>query len=158
MIRRSMPVALAVLAGAVLSGIGLAGASTGSGSDQTFRVRENLTSFATVDVGPAGLSPGDEALYHFKVHTLGGRPIGINDPVCTVLTPLSGGLAHCVGTARLTAGDLEWAGDLPRKGRRFRFSVTGGTGAFRGATGQIDVRWTNPPTNTKVLVTVHLGP
>ncbi len=145
-----------VLVGLAVGGASLAGASASGGSSQTSRFRETVTSFATVDVGAAGVSPGDEAIYHLQVRTLKGKLVGTNDGVCTVLTPVSNALAHCVGTVRLPGGNLEWAGDLPLTARRFTLAATGGTGVYRDAAGEAIVRWENPPTNTKALVTVHL--
>jgi len=37
------------------------------------------------------------------------------------------------------------------------FAITGGTGSYRDAAGQIGVRYTNPPTNAKVIVTIWLA-
>jgi len=152
-IRRSVIVLVGVLAVAV-GGVGFASAT--HSSKQTLRVREAVTSSALVDVGTSGLSAGDEVIYHLRIRTLAGKPFGVNDAVCTVLTPVSAGVAHCVGTARLPRGSLEWAGVLPLRAVRSQFAVSGGTGIYRSAAGQVFARWTNPPTNTRALVTVQL--
>jgi hypothetical protein len=150
---------LALLTVLGLAGAGLAGASQRSGgqtpSGTTIRLHETITTLAHVDVGPRGLSVGDEAVYRLRIRTLDGQPAGWNYAVCTVLAPVSLALTHCVGTGVLPNGRIDWAGNLGLHARHLQFSITGGTGAYRAVRGEIFVRYTNPPRNTRVLVTIH---
>ncbi len=157
MIRSSLIAASAIGAVLAVGGAGFASAASPAAHDQTFRVRETITAVASVDAAPAGLSAGDESILHLQIKSLAGKPIGVNNAVCTVLAPVSAGLAHCVGTGSLPGGTIEWGGDLSLSGERDTFAVTGGTGVYRDAAGQINVRYTNPPTNTKVIVTIRLA-
>ena len=141
---------------AVAAGTGAFASAAGT-SGQTFTVREKVKSFQLVDVGGPGISPGDEAIYRLRVNALDGTRLGVNNAVCTVLTPVGANLAHCVGTARLPGGTIEWAGVLRLDRLHSNFAVTGGTGAYRAAAGQVFTHWTNPPTNTRALVTVQLA-
>ena len=146
-----------VLLGVLVAAVGGSGLANAAGSSsQTFRVRETVTSLAQVDVGAPGLSPGDEAIYHLRIDTPAGKQIGANNVVCTILTPLSNALAHCVGTARFPAGTLEFGGIFRLQSANSTFAVTGGTGAYSSASGQGFVRWLDFPTDTKAVVTVQL--
>jgi len=157
MIRSSLIAAAAIGAALAVGGAGFASASGPAAHGQTFRVRETITAVGSVDVAPAGLSVGDESILHLRISSLAGQPIGVNDAVCTVLAPVSAGLTHCVGTGSLPGGTIEWGGDLSLTAESDTFAVTGGTGTYRDAAGQINVRYTNPPTNTKVIVTIRLA-
>jgi len=157
MIRSSLIAAAAIGAALAVGGAGFASASGPAAHGQTFRVRETITAVGSVDVAPAGLSVGDESILHLKISSLAGRPIGMNDAVCTVLAPASAALTHCVGTGSLPGGTIEWGGDLSLTAESDTFAVTGGTGTYRDAAGQINVRYTNPPTNTRVIVTIRLA-
>jgi hypothetical protein len=157
MIRSSLIAGTAIAAALAVGGAGFASAASPAAQSQTLRVRETITAVASVDAAPAGLSAGDESILHLRITSLAGKPIGVNNAVCTVLAPVSAGLAHCVGTGSLPGGTIEWGGDLSLSGERDTFVVTGGTGVYRDAAGQINVRYTNPPTNTKVIVTIRLA-
>jgi hypothetical protein len=157
MIRSSLIALTAIGAALAVGGAGFASAASPSAHGRTFRVRETITAVGSVDAAPAGLSAGDESILHLQIATLAGKAIGVNDPVCTVLAPVSAGLAHCVGTGILPGGTIEWGGDLRLDAGPDTFAITGGTGSYRDAAGQIGVRYTNPPTNTKVLVTIRLA-
>lgn len=154
-IRPTVVAVICLVSGLVVGGSALA-ASSPSSHGRTFRIRQITTSLVPVDVGAPGLSVGDGAVYHTQFRSLGGRPIGQNHAACTVLTPLTAALAHCVGTAELPGGTIEWAGDLGLTAERFTLALTGGTGAYRGAQGQVTVRYTNPPTNTRSIATIEL--
>ena len=142
---------------AALAGGGVSFANAASGSGQSLRVRETVTSFAQVDVGPSGLSPGDEAIYRLRIDTPSGTRIGTNNVICTILTPSADALAHCVGTARFADGTLEFAGALSLHRAHAAFAVTGGTGTYDSASGQANLRWLNFPTDTEALVSVQLA-
>ena len=157
MLRSSLIAVAAIGAAVAVGGAGFASAASPAAHGHTIRVRETITAVGSVDVAPAGLSVGDESILHLRIASLAGRQIGVNNAVCTVLAPLSAALTHCVGTGSLPGGTIEWGGDLSLNAERDSFAVTGGTGAYRDAAGQIDIRYTNPPTNTKVIVTVRLA-
>jgi hypothetical protein len=64
------------------------------------------------------------------------RKMGSNHGYCLVITQR---LSHCVGTARLMGGTIEYSANLTGSSSDFRVAVNGGTGAFKGAEGQVTI-------------------
>ncbi|MER6379204.1 allene oxide cyclase barrel-like domain-containing protein [Streptomyces sp. NPDC001118] len=89
------------------------------------------------DVGAPGLSVGDEFVYADKLFR-GGKQIGEDGSSCQV-TKLHGSkiVTNCVLSVQLPDGQLT-AQSLWTKGSdTVRMAITGGTGAYRGATGEL---------------------
>ena len=89
------------------------------------------------DVGEHGLSVGDEFVYSDKLFK-GGKQVGEDGSSCQV-TKLVGErtTTNCVLSVQLPDGQLT-AQSLWTKGSdTVRMAVTGGTGAYRGATGEL---------------------
>lgn len=113
------------------------------------------------DLQPKGASLGDEFLLT-QTLTEGGTEIGTGDITCTYVrvvpapkgkTPLAVSV-QCVGIARIGADTLTYQGlntFAPGGVAVSRFAVTGGTGAFRAATGELRVTETGKGTSTIAL-------
>ncbi|WP_431776776.1 allene oxide cyclase barrel-like domain-containing protein [Streptomyces cucumeris] len=89
------------------------------------------------DVGARGLSVGDEFVYSDKLFQ-NGKQVGQDGSSCQV-TKLVGEkiTTNCVLSVQLPDGQLT-AQSLWTKGTdTVRMAVTGGTGAYRGATGEL---------------------
>ena len=137
----------------LLTAICVAGASAASaagGSDATIKALEVRTSVDQVDVGPAGLSPGDEFILGGRLRNLADTTtIGRARDVCTVLATGGSNLPlHCVTVVWLSGGTLELAG-FASGGPFFRLAITGGTGAYDTAHGQLAAK--PGPNNTTLL-------
>jgi hypothetical protein len=103
---------------------------------QTIVVKSELTSFHFVDVGPSGVSPGDETTYTKKLTTPAGNVIGFTHGTCVVITvagtePQS---AECQSTNRFGGGTIEVDG-LDHLKEPQTFAIVGGTGRYRDAGG-----------------------
>ena len=101
-----------VVCGAVALALGGSWATAGTTDDdhvQTIVVKSELTSFHFVDVGPSGVSPGDETTYTKKLTTPAGNVIGFTHGTCVVITvagtePQS---AECQSTNRFGGGTTQ---------------------------------------------------
>jgi hypothetical protein len=89
-----------------------------------------------VDLTRRGFSIGDEFTFNSVFWNADQtQRVGANHGYCVVLTRR---LSHCSGTARLMGGTLEFAGNSANASR-FSIAITGGTGPFKGAEGQVTV-------------------
>jgi hypothetical protein len=125
------------LVAVVVGGGTLAFASSGDAEHATFRLIEIRTAVYHVDVGPSGLSVGDEYIFASQLRNRENtRSVGAANDVCTVLTP-TGALVHCVTTIRLTAGTIELAGVADPTRSFFTLGITGGTDGYDDVRGQL---------------------
>jgi hypothetical protein len=144
----AIPLALAL----VVSDFTLA-AGTGMGSDrgQVQTIRLTATSFAAkdVDLGPRGLSLGD---YFVATENLfrQGTKAGTDHATCTLtrLEPRTGApkrfAAQCLITlvlpdGQVTAQGVRTGALSQRQPPRFTLAITGGTGAYTTARGQVRI-------------------
>lgn len=141
-LRLSSALALVVAA----TGVTIATASSSGGNgDKRFHVLQvtrdagtdvilDLDHSATAD-NPAPDTAGDEDVFtaDFYAH---GKKVGFDGGVCKLVRPPA--LFHCVGTNKFAKGDLtaQFLHDYSQGGSG-RFAITGGTGAYRGASGQV---------------------
>jgi hypothetical protein len=119
-----------------LSGSWAAAGATDDDHVQTIVVKSNLTSFHFVDVGPAGVSPGDETTFTKKLTTPNGGVVGFSHGTCVVITVLGNDpqSAECQSTVRIGRGTLQVDG-LDRLKEPQTFAIVGGTGRYRDAGG-----------------------
>ncbi|MDO0929405.1 hypothetical protein QQY24_29825 [Streptomyces sp. TG1A-8] len=104
------------------------------------------------DVGTPGLSVGDEFVYSDKLFQ-NGKQVGEDGSSCQV-TKLDGAkvTTNCVLSVQLPDGQLT-AQSLWTKGTdTVRMAVTGGTGAYRGATGELTCNDIQTPRETYHIV------
>ncbi len=137
----------AALAVAALALAGTASADTGAkshGHDRTIALTQADTTLQPtfVDTGKPGPSAGDLAVIHDGVK-LNGAPAGSYNQVCT-LAALGGSPFtsefECVGSITLKDGTITMAGPfVPAKAEQSA-AITGGTGQYRTARGEVVIR------------------
>lgn len=90
-----------------------------------------------LDLGAQGVSVGDEYIY---ANVLGrhGRPVGTDGSSCLV-TSIDGGkvTTNCVLSVKLPEGQITAQSLWTTGDSTLRMAITGGTGAYRGATGEL---------------------
>ena len=125
--------AAAAIVGLVVGGASLASADGGS-SDRQFVLIERQVSQHFVDLGDAGLSVGDHAVFRSVFKTPGGANAGDVNVVCTLVSKTA---ARCEATARLQRGTLELSGLFNITSPDIRLAIVGGTGVYDRARGQL---------------------
>jgi hypothetical protein len=104
-----------------------------------------------IDLGAKGFGPGDEYVLSDRLYLI-GRRVGRDVGTCTVVT--AEGDAVCDVVLVLRAGQLVVHGLLPATGHAFRLAVTGGTGRYATARGDVLLR----QGETSSSLTVRLAP
>jgi hypothetical protein len=96
-----------------------------------------------VDVGAPGPSAGDQVILHDGLNRPDGSPAGSLQQACTMIaagpSPMAGTF-ECIGSITLAEGTLTIAGPFSPGAPVQASAVTGGTGAFRAARGEVTVR------------------
>src|SRR2546429_926656 len=151
---RARILAMGVTIAALVLGTTVWAAGAGDiSSPQTLHLVSLVKQGTILDLGPSGPSLGDEqvasgALLH------GGQQVGRFSFVCTwtgVHTHHAN--EHCVGSGEIAGGQITFDG-LSRTDRsRHVWAVTGGTGTYRNARGQVLIK---DVTNTKSRATIEL--
>jgi len=136
--RRSIAGAALVvaLAALVLAATGVAFGNGGHSDRHRLVLYERQTSFSLNDPANDGPTPGDAAVStsdlfrdaHFK-HKVGTVVIA-----CTVIDQHE---LECGATGHLRGGDVQVNGTAPIETKPASLAITGGTGKFRGANGEI---------------------
>jgi hypothetical protein len=124
---------------AAVIAVALAATGCGSGSDQTeLSLTLKGSEDQMVDNPPHGLSGGDMFVGADTAFDRAGKRIGTGLGVCvlTVTKPLSG---QCNDTLTLPDGQLTIQGGGPFKERSSSRAIIGGTGAYAGARGTVEV-------------------
>ena len=150
MLRITLPrtiIAAGIAATAIL-GIAASASSSGSsrpdGKVHVLNVQRDIGHEFYVDVdGPETSdefrpdSIGDQNLFNGKFY-LRGKQVGRDGGVCSLVQLPS--IYHCVATNWFDEGQLtvQWLGDFSAAGPG-RFAITGGTGKYRGARGEVTV-------------------
>jgi hypothetical protein len=134
--RRLIPFgALMLVLGIAVGGGTLASASsTASAQTMTLIAVDVPKSDIYVNVGSKGDGPGDTNLFR-EALLRDGKRVGVTEIMCTAM---SRSAARCWGTMRLPGGTLEAAGAI-HFARSFSVPVLGGTGTYRGASGELTV-------------------
>jgi len=118
-----------------------------------------------LDLPPSGLSEGDTRVFNLAVYDASNtRQIGRLDGACQVTDPPDEAresriVAQCVKTFVLNGGSITVQGNAAyAKLTNFPFpavqAITGGTGAYRGARGQINL----VAQGAKLIQTMQLSP
>jgi hypothetical protein len=124
------------VAALVLATTGVASGSRGHSDRHRLVFYERQTSFQFVDPANDGPTPGDQAVStsdlfrdaHFA-HKVGSVLIS-----CAIVTTSE---LECAATAHLRGGDVQVNGAVPLETQPASLAITGGTGKFRGANGEI---------------------
>jgi hypothetical protein len=132
-----MTAGVGALVAMAIGGASFASASGDKSGGVTIVVIEKTTSQRFVDLGKAGPSPGDMFFFASQFWNASQTDkVGTNRGHC-VLELQS--VAHCVGTARLLGGRLEFAGETTTTGSDSIIAITGGTGTLDGAEGHVTI-------------------
>jgi hypothetical protein len=164
--------AVAAIAATTLAagGVTLASADSGGSSDgnggqtiKLFTVLQKPT--ADIDLGDEGFSLGDQQVFSDDVFAKkGGAKLGFDAGVCTIVRVTDpktfAGTAQCVVTVSLAEGQIAAQGlvtfvgdELPAP---FDIAITGGTGAYKDAGGQVTVEELNA-TDTNLTLQLSGG-
>jgi hypothetical protein len=118
----------------------------GKRKGDTLRLVAVESQSAFIDLGDPGPSLGDEIVFS-EVLKKRGREAGTSGGVCvaTEVTPPYTSITYqCVATLSLDRGQitLQGLGEIQGEGDMgpFRLAITGGTGAYRGASGEATFR------------------
>jgi len=150
---------LAVLMCAVaLAAVAFGGLSPALGSNgdddeshHVIRVVSITTEEEFVDVGAEGFSLGDQFVFSSK-ELKGGEEVGHSGVACT-FTSLERGEIQCVGTTWFEDGQITLQGLIAGEPQNFVVPITGGSGKYEGAEGELHVRSVS---DTKEILTFHL--
>jgi hypothetical protein len=158
--RRRLPLgvlAILVLAGASLPAASASSSDTRSSDDDevdVIRVRAVAVSEAFLDLDGSGGNPtiGDQFVFSSDFFR-GGKKIGFDGGFCTLVRLPA--LLECVGTNSLPGGQLtaqgllDYGPDFASEGP-FKLAITGGTGRYKTAHGQVRVIDRPSPENDSV--------
>jgi hypothetical protein len=132
--------------------------SAGGGKQQTIRLLAVFTEFdANIDVGAPGFSLGDEVVFSGNL-LQNGKQVGRIGVVCTFVSTANADRveAQCPTTSILPGGQITTQGTIVNRSLNFTLPITGGSGQFQGAGGQVVSRDISTPTQPQVKLTFHL--
>jgi hypothetical protein len=125
------------------------------GHGQTFTLNAVQTADEFLDLGATGLTSGDQIIFATAV-SRDGRSAGVTGGSCTVTTlgPNNTFTASCQATARLRGGLITTQALVTfRNGLQppFTLAITGGTGRYSGAGGEVEVRQISDTTEDYIV-------
>ena len=135
--------------------------STASGHTdkrQTIRVTAVFTEFdASIDVGAPGFSLGDEVVFAGNL-LQNGKQVGRVGVVCTFVSTANADRveAQCPTTSILPGGQITTQGTIVNRSLNFTLPITGGSGRYQGAGGQVVSRDVSTPTQPQVELSFQL--
>ena len=138
----------ALLMAMVAGGITIASASSKAGGTTTIKVTSKTTDFRGIDEGPQGGGIGDEFVVR-KSLSQNGKWVGQEQMTCEAVF---GGRAMCTAGFKFAKrGQIVTTAvvNLFPRVAQYNVPITGGSGEFKGARGQVLV--TNPTKNTSEL-------
>ena len=150
---------MALVVGAVSPALG-SSASTASGhaDGQTIRVTAVFTEFdPNIDVGAPGFSLGDEVVFAGNL-LQNGKQVGRVGVVCTFVSTANADRveAQCPATATLPGGQITIQGVIVNRALNWTLPITGGSGRYDRARGQVVSRDISTPTQPQVELTFQL--
>jgi hypothetical protein len=138
---------------------GSASRSSGHGDRrQTLRVTAVFTEFdPNIDVGAPGFSVGDMVVFSGNL-VRQGQQVGRIGVVCTFVSTQNAGRveAQCPTTSILPDGQITTQGTIVNRSLNFTLPITGGSGRYQGAGGQVVSRDVSTPTQPQVELTFQL--
>ena len=132
--------------------------SSGHGHKQTIRLLAVFTEFdPNIDVGAAGFSLGDEVVFSGNL-LRNGKQVGRIGVVCTFVSTANAARveAQCPTTSILPGGQITTQGTIVNRSLNFTLPITGGSGQYQGAGGQVVSRDASTPTQPQVELTYQL--
>jgi hypothetical protein len=154
---------MALVVGAVGPALGSSSQGAASSSSghadkrQTIRVLAVFTEFAEIDAGAPGFSLGDEVVFSGNL-LRNGKQVGRYGVVCTFVSTANAARveAQCPTTAILPGGQITTQATIVNRSLNVTLPITGGSGRFQGAGGQLVQRDVSTPTQPQVELTFHL--
>jgi hypothetical protein len=146
--------------GAVISltalAVGVVSPALGSSGDdpdgeRVIRVVSINTEEEFLDLGAEGPSLGDEFIFTSKL-LRSGNEVGHTGVVCT-FTSLEREEVQCLATASFSHGQITVQGLIAGEPETFVLPITGGSGSYEGADGELHVREVS---DTREILTFHL--
>jgi hypothetical protein len=156
---RRLTLGTAALAAGALAVPALAPAS-GDGGKLTLEVIARTVDEAELDLGEEGFGIGDQFVFTEDLFRTDGRPTGQAGGSCTVVRadePARTATVHCVATLAFPRGQVTVQGLVTfteEEARPFTIAVTGGTGRYQGAGGEMVIDEREDPARYKL--TLHL--
>jgi hypothetical protein len=141
---------LAIVAALTLVGGVVGWRSSASTGPATIRVVDRQFGYTRVDVGKAGLSPGDSEVITTRIFNkrVTEKPIGSGRFICTFTNGLN---RTCIATIGLPKGQIVATGAV-RYRQLYELAVVGGTGLYDDARGTVTViRTTRKPAREILL-------
>ena len=142
----------------IAAGVMAAGAASGSSSrddrgGQVIRLHTKQIRQGFVDHGDPGFSVDDQFVFSNDLYKNGVK-VGEDGGTCTVTRIASGpATLHCLGTNSLPGGQISAQG-FASPGEPFVLAITGGTGRYLGARGQVFGENTSPTEmNLRIVLT-----
>jgi hypothetical protein len=143
---------IAVVALAVGIALPAAGSTGNAAQDHAIRVTAVTTEQKLLDLGGPGFSLGNEIVFSQKL-LQGANQVGHDGSVCTEVS-VTRQEAQCIATYSFPGGQITaqalviFGSTVPYDG-----SITGGTGKYEGAKGELHVQNVSP---TEGILTFHL--
>jgi hypothetical protein len=140
MFNKTTVIALAIAIGAVFAAASFASDNSASHNARPLTAFAVVTAFTQVDVdGDGKLSVGDELVLQANDYDkAGGTQIGTGTVTCVAIDATAGNF-DCQGSDALPGGEIRESGRIVGSDpTHFHWAVTGGTGKYRGAGGQLD--------------------
>jgi hypothetical protein len=137
---------------------GAGSTASGHADRQTIRVTAVFTEFdPNIDVGAEGFSLGDEVVFSGNL-LRNGVQVGRVGVVCTFVSTANPDRveAQCPTTSILPGGQITTQGTIVNRSLNFTLPITGGSGRYQGAGGQVVSRDISTPTQPQVELTFHL--
>jgi hypothetical protein len=145
-LKRCSAVLAVVALGVLVFDTGVAAAHGDRGKSKSLRIVAVDAVEEYIDVGVPGLSLGDQFVFSETLR-IDRRDVGRSGGVCTItrgVPPYDVVDAQCVVTLRLRRGQITLQGLNEVQGEDdpgpFQLAITGGTGKFRGASGEATFR------------------
>lgn len=113
---------------------------------QTMRLTAYLLVGEEIDLGAPGRSVGDQFVFSGRLENASGKRVGRINGYC-VISDLKRNAGPCTMTASLRGGQITTEGEqraIPTP-RTAKNAVTGGTGQYRAARGEVVQRFVTPP-------------
>jgi Allene oxide cyclase barrel like domain len=133
---------LLIAAGVMAAGAASDTSSPDDGGGQVIRLTTKQVHQGFVDHGTPGFSVDDQFVFSNDLYR-NGEKVGEDGGTCTVTRIASAPTLHCLGTNSLPGGQISVQG-LAAPGEPFELAITGGTGRYRGARGQVFGENTSP--------------
>ena len=143
---------IAVLALAVGIALPAAGSTGNAAQDQTIRVTAVTTEQKLLDLGGPGFSLGNEIVFSQKL-LQGANQLGHDGAVCTEVS-VARQEAQCIATYSFPGGQITGQALIILGSKApYDGAITGGTGRYEGAKGELHVQNVSP---TEGILTFHL--